>query len=70
MKYKILSLTLFWLIVGHTSQAQFSLGKLLGKGAGKSGGLSENEIVLGLKEALERGCQQWFRIGIEAGWLF
>jgi hypothetical protein len=55
MKYKILSLTLFWLISGYTSQAQFSLGKLLGKGGGKSGGLSENEIVLGLKEALNVG---------------
>lgn len=55
MKYKILSLTLFWLILGHTSQAQFNLGKLLGKGSGKSGGLSENEIVLGLKEALNVG---------------
>lgn len=55
MKYKILSLTLFWLILGHTSQAQFNLGKLLGKGGGKSGGLSENEIVQGLKEALNVG---------------
>ncbi|OJV13009.1 MAG: hypothetical protein BGO21_04570 [Dyadobacter sp. 50-39] len=55
MKYKILSLTLFWLISGYASQAQFSLGKLLGKGGGKSGGLSENEIVLGLKEALNVG---------------
>ncbi|MBO9615058.1 MAG: DUF4197 domain-containing protein [Dyadobacter sp.] len=55
MKYKILSITLFWLILGHTSHAQFNLGKLLGKGGNKSGGLAENEIVQGLKEALNIG---------------
>ncbi|GGM89179.1 hypothetical protein GCM10010967_22440 [Dyadobacter beijingensis] len=55
MKYKILSFTLFWLILGHASYAQFDLGKLLKKAGGKSGGLSENEIVLGLKEALNVG---------------
>jgi hypothetical protein len=55
MKYKILSLTLFWLIFAHASQAQFNLGKLFEKVGGKSGGLSENEIVQGLKEALNVG---------------
>ncbi|SDH17560.1 Protein of unknown function [Dyadobacter soli] len=55
MKYKILSLTLIWLFLGHASQAQFNLGKLLGKGGSKSGGLAENEIVQGLKEALNIG---------------
>lgn len=55
MKYKILSFTLFWLVLAHTSQAQFNLGKVLEKVGGKSGGLSENEIVQGLKEALNVG---------------
>lgn len=55
MKYKILSFALFWLISAHGAQAQINLGKVLDKVSGKSGGLSENEIVLGLKEALNVG---------------
>jgi hypothetical protein len=55
MKYKILAATLFWLFFSHVSHAQFDLGKILGKAKGKNGGLSENEIVLGLKEALNVG---------------
>ncbi|MHA4740879.1 DUF4197 domain-containing protein [Dyadobacter sp. MSC1_007] len=55
MKYKILAVTLFWLFFSHVSHAQFDLGKILGKAKGKNGGLSENEIVLGLKEALNVG---------------
>ncbi|MCF0069251.1 DUF4197 domain-containing protein [Dyadobacter sp. CY261] len=55
MKYKILLFTLFWLIFAHATQAQFNLGKVLDKVSGKSGGLSENEIVQGLKEALNVG---------------
>lgn len=55
MKYKILSVSLFWLFFSQVAQAQFSLGKLLDKVGGKSGGLNENEIVQGLKEALNVG---------------
>jgi hypothetical protein len=55
MKYKILAAALFWLFFSHVSHAQFDLGKILGKAKGKNGGLSENEIVLGLKEALNVG---------------
>ena len=37
------------------SQAQFNLGKVLDKVSGKGDGLGENEIVSGLKEALNVG---------------
>lgn len=53
MKYKFLVVTLFWLLCGYTSTAQ--LGKFLDQFGKKSGGLSEGDIVLGLKEALNVG---------------
>jgi hypothetical protein len=55
MKHKILAITLFWLLYGCTSQAQFNLGKVLDKVGGSGGGLGESEIVEGLKEALNVG---------------
>jgi hypothetical protein len=55
MKHKILAITLFWLLYGCTSQAQFNLGKVLDKVGGSGGGLGEGEIVEGLKEALNVG---------------
>jgi hypothetical protein len=53
MKYKFLVVTLFWVLCGYTSTAQ--LGKFLDKFSKKSEGVSEGDIVLGLKEALNVG---------------
>jgi len=55
MKQKILSITLFWLFFSTVSHAQFNLGKVMDSFGKKSGKLSENEIVSGLKEALNVG---------------
>ncbi|MCF2490870.1 DUF4197 domain-containing protein [Dyadobacter sp. CY347] len=55
MNHKILAIILFSLITGTNSQAQFNLGKVLDKVSGKGDGLGENEIVSGLKEALNVG---------------
>ncbi|SKC06907.1 DUF4197 domain-containing protein [Dyadobacter psychrophilus] len=55
MNHKILAILLFSLISATNSQAQFNLGKVLDKVSGKSDGLGENEIVSGLKEALNVG---------------
>lgn len=53
MKYKFLVVTLFWTLCGYTSSAQ--LGKFFDQFGKKGGGLSEGDIVLGLKEALNVG---------------
>ena len=55
MNHKILAILIFLLLVATNSQAQFNLGKVLDKVSGKSDGLGENEIVSGLKEALNVG---------------
>ncbi|MCF0040742.1 DUF4197 domain-containing protein [Dyadobacter fanqingshengii] len=55
MNHKILAILLFSIISATNSQAQFNLGKVLDKVSGKSDGLGENEIVSGLKEALNVG---------------
>jgi hypothetical protein len=56
MKRKIIVFTLLSLLSGTVSMAQFNLGKALEKlGGNKSTGLGENEIVQGLKEALNVG---------------
>ncbi|MCF0052034.1 DUF4197 domain-containing protein [Dyadobacter chenwenxiniae] len=55
MNHKILAILLFSLISATNSQAQFNLGKVLDKVGGKSDALGENEIVSGLKEALNVG---------------
>ncbi|WP_439556957.1 DUF4197 family protein [Dyadobacter sp.] len=56
MKHKIIALTLFSLLSATASMAQFNLGKVFDKVGGKnSTGLAENEIVQGLKEALNVG---------------
>ena len=55
MKHKILIITLFCLLGSTVSNAQFNLGKVLDKVGGNKTGLGENEIVQGLKEALNVG---------------
>ncbi|MCE7068444.1 DUF4197 domain-containing protein [Dyadobacter sp. CY326] len=55
MNHKILAIILFSILFSSRSQAQFNLGKVLDKVSGKSGSLGENEIVSGLKEALNVG---------------
>ncbi|MCF2497586.1 MULTISPECIES: DUF4197 domain-containing protein [Dyadobacter] len=55
MNHKILAILIFLLLAATNSQAQFNLGKVLDKVSGKSDGLGENEIVSGLKEALNVG---------------
>ncbi|MCE6987905.1 DUF4197 domain-containing protein [Dyadobacter sp. CY323] len=55
MKHKIVAIFLFITLFGTSSQAQFDLGKMLKKSKGNSTGLGENEIVQGLKEALNVG---------------
>ncbi|MBB5283214.1 hypothetical protein HNQ92_001340 [Rhabdobacter roseus] len=58
MAYKILFAASFLLLSSCTSQAQFNktkLGKALENIQGGSGGLSQNEIAEGLKEALRVG---------------
>ncbi|TLV02807.1 DUF4197 domain-containing protein [Dyadobacter luticola] len=55
MKRKIASIIIFWAFCATTSQAQFNLGKVLDKVGGNDTGLGENEIVAGLKEALNVG---------------
>ncbi|WP_026632942.1 DUF4197 domain-containing protein [Dyadobacter alkalitolerans] len=55
MNHKILAILIFSLLAATNSQAQFNLGKVLDKVSGKSDGLGENEIVSGLKEALNVG---------------
>ncbi|WP_031527056.1 DUF4197 domain-containing protein [Dyadobacter crusticola] len=56
MKHKIIALTLFSLLSVTDSMAQFNLGKVFDKVGGKNNtGLGENEIVQGLKEALNVG---------------
>ncbi|KAA6436952.1 DUF4197 family protein [Dyadobacter flavalbus] len=55
MKQKIISVTLFWLFCSTLAHAQFNLGRVMESFGKKSGKLSENEIVNGLKEALNVG---------------
>jgi len=55
MNHKILAILLFSLLFGSNVHAQFNLGKVLDKVSGKGDGLGENEIVSGLKEALNVG---------------
>jgi hypothetical protein len=58
MNYKILVFSLFCLVFAQPSEAQFNLGKLLGKGGGQSGSLTEGEVVQGLKQALNVGVDK------------
>jgi len=55
MNHKILAILLLSILFGSNVHAQFNLGKVLDKVGGKSDGLGENEIVSGLKEALNVG---------------
>jgi len=57
MNRKILVVVFVWLFTGYTSQAQFSkkLGNVLDQLKKPSGALSEDDIVSGLKEALNIG---------------
>jgi hypothetical protein len=55
MKQKIALIFLFITHFVASSQAQFDLGKVLGKSKGNNTGLGQNEIVQGLKEALNVG---------------
>lgn len=55
MNHKILAILLLSILFGGNVHAQFNLGKVLDKVGGKSDGLGENEIVSGLKEALNVG---------------
>jgi hypothetical protein len=55
MNHKILAILIFSIFFGTHAKAQFNLGKVLEKVGGKSGALSEGEIVSGLKEALNVG---------------
>jgi hypothetical protein len=57
MKKQFFSLTLSFLLISFTSQAQFNLGKFFEKltGTSSSDTLSKNDIVNGLKEALRVG---------------
>ena len=55
MKHKTVAIFLCLTLFGASSQAQFDLGKVFGKSKGNNTGLGQNEIVQGLKEALNVG---------------
>ncbi|QRQ99993.1 DUF4197 domain-containing protein [Dyadobacter sandarakinus] len=56
MKSRIIAFLMVFTTLALPSQAQFNLGKVAEVFGGKSRGLSENEVVKGLKEALNVGA--------------